>query len=183
MNNVAESRADRLSKRTQKHEEGQSTIHSRHSPVITESGNDSKSESDPGTSISWSQSPSNSREQLPPNSSMEVPVQPDEFHEETEEEAFQLEKRSMSVSSNSVTSVRRNPARASREPKLPKKVMPSPVSVSHGRESRPYICLIKGCQKSYKAYHNLKYHTEVCSASSKHVVISNRDRNAMVERV
>lgn len=96
---------------------------------------------------------------------MEVPLQPDELQEETEEEAFQLEK-SMSVSSNSVASVRRNPARASKEPKLPEKAKSPLVSVSDPRESRAYRCPIDGCRKAYKAYHNLKYHTEVSSACS-----------------
>ncbi|MCJ1467164.1 hypothetical protein MMC07_005786 [Pseudocyphellaria aurata] len=155
---VAEGLADRFSKRTQRRE-SLNTIQSRHSSVISESGNDSKSESDPGTSASWSLSPQNAREQLPPNSSMEIPVQLDELQEETEEEAFQLEK-SVSVSSNSAASVRRNPARASKEPKLPEKVTSPLVSVSHARESRTYRCPIDGCRKTYKSYHNLKYHTE-----------------------
>lgn len=173
-----------MSKRTQKREEDLNTVQSRHSPVISESGNDSKSESDRGTSVSWSLSPSNTRDQLPPNSSMEVPVQADDFvQEETEEEAFDLEKRSVSVSSNSVASVRRNPARARKEPKLPEKVTPTVMSGFHGRESRQYHCPIKGCQKSYKAYHNLKYHTEVSSSSSQNVIVSNSDRNAMLEWV
>lgn len=182
MNSVAESRAVRLSKQTQKIEEDRNTVQSSHSSVISESGNGSKSESDPGTSVSWSPSP-NTREQLPPNSS---PVQLDEFQEETEEteeEAFQLEKRSMSVSSNSVASVRRNPVRARKKPKLLDKVTPSPGSVSHARESRPFSCPIKGCQKSYKLLYHLKYHTEVSSASSQNVIVSNSDRNIMEERV
>lgn len=156
MDRVAESRAVRLSKQTQRIEEERNTIQSSHSSVISESGNGSKSESDPGTSVSWSPSP-NTREQLPPNSS---PVQLDEFQEETEEEAFHLEKRSMSVSSNSVASVRRNPVRARKKPKLHDKATSTPVSVSHARESRPFSCPIKGCQKSYKLLYHLKYHTE-----------------------
>lgn len=159
-----------MTKRAQRREEGLNTIQSRRSPVISESENDSKSESDPPTSVSWSLSPPNIREQLPPDSSMEVPEQLDGFQEETEDEAFQLEKRSMSVSSNSVTSVRRNPARASKEPKRPEKGRPSPVSASHARESRGYICTINGCQKSYKAHHNLRYHIEVSSANSQNAV-------------
>lgn len=170
-----------MSKRTQKVDEGPNITQSRHSSVISESGNDSKSESDPGTSVSWSLSPQNNREQLPPSSSMEVPVQLGESQEEMIEEALQLEKRSMSVSSNSVASVRRNPARKSRKPKLPGKVTPSTVSVPHTSEPRNFSCPIDGCQKSYRSHHNLKNHTEVSSASFQTVFVSNYDRNAMVE--
>lgn len=171
MDHLAESRADRLSKQTQKHED-LNTIQSRHSSVISESANDSKSESDPRTSVSWSPSP-NAREKLPPNSS---PIQLDEFQEETEDEAFELEKRSRSVSSNSVASVRRNPARARKKPKVAEKVTPSPVSVL-----RPFSCPINGCQKSYKLLYHLKYHTEVSSARCQNDIVSNSDRNIMLE--